>query len=441
MKTESSYVARAVPARPDVSTDSVQPRLGNGAGAPRRARRMPPARVLVTATALILISFVAQPLAHAQGTGVVEGRLVDKSDPSIIGAKVDLDVIGFAGGMSILKSATTDSTGKFRIDGLPTDQMLMIRANYKGANYHGQVSFDAAGKAYVEIEIFEPTDSTREIRVEGVRMAFQLVGDRLQSLQTVSFDNQTRPPKTYMNKEGNFRFSKAPGILELPKVDVSGPGAVMPLSQSPLESPDGLSYYSLYPLRPGITTFEIQEVLPYSSRTYTYRKKFYQDVSSFQIGVIPADMVVMGEGLTRVQVDGQRNFAVYSGGPVKAGTEVAWTFSGGTPVTQAAPAAGSGESTVKPAPTFVGQNALVIGPLLLMGFVVVLWYAYNNLQTASQSGDARTRELKERREQLLNSLANLDNRYESQTLDRREYVRLREQGKRQLRRIFLLLKK
>jgi hypothetical protein len=372
---------------------------------------------------------------------VVEGRLVDRTDPSIVGAKVDLDVIGFAGGMSILKSATTDSSGKFRIDGLPMDQMLMIRANYKGANYHGQVKFDASGRANVEIEIYEPTSSTKDIRIEGLRMAFQLSGGRLQSLQTISFDNRTAPPRTFMSTEGNFRFSKAPGILEPPKVDVSGPGAVMPLSQSPLESPDGLSYYSLYPLRPGITTFEIQEVLPYTNHTYTYRKKFYQDVDSFQIGVIPADVTLTGDGLTRMHVDGQKNFAVYSGGPVKAGTEVAWTFSGGTPVAQPAPAETAGESKVKPAPTYVGQNSLIIGPLLLMGFVVVLWYAYNNLQIPSQSSDARTKELKERREHLLNSLANLENQYESQTLDRREYVRQREQGKRQLRRIFLLLNK
>ncbi len=244
-----------------------------------------------------------------------------------------------------------------------------------------------------------------------------------------------------MSSGGNFRFSKAPGILEPPKIDVSGPGAVMPLAQSPLESPDGQSYYSLYPLRPGVTTFEIQELLPYTSHSYTFRKKFYHDAGTFEVGVIPQDMVVSGERLTRIQVDPQKNFAVYSGGPAKAGTEVVWTFSGGTPVAETSPAESRGESQVKPAPTYVGQNALIIGPLMLLGFIGVLWYAFNRIPAVSQGSDLRTRELRERREQLLNLLANLDGRYESQALDRREYLRQREQGKRQLRRISLLLKK
>ena len=78
---------------------------------------------------------------------------------------------------------------------------------------------------------------------------------------------------------------------------------------------------------------------------------------------------------------------------------------------------------------------------MLLGFIAVLWYAVNRIPAISQGSDLRTKELRERREQLLNLLANLDNRYESQALDRREYLKQREQGKRQLRRISMLLKK
>ncbi|HYK91358.1 MAG TPA: carboxypeptidase-like regulatory domain-containing protein, partial [Acidobacteriota bacterium] len=390
---------------------------------------------------LLLLSVALPGGAMAQGGGIVEGRLVNKTNPSIIAAKVDLDVLAFAGGLGIIKSTTTDSSGKFRIEGLPTDQMLLIRANYKGANYFGRVNFDPTGKASLEIEIYETTTSMDGIQAEGLRMAFQFAGDHLESIETISLNNQTQPPRTFMSMGGNFRFSKAQGILEPPKISVTGPGAPMPLAQSPLESPDGQSYYSLYPLRPGVTTFEIQTALPYPNRNYTYRTKFYQDVSSVQVGVIPQDMTLSGEGLTRVQVNQQRNFAVYAGGPLKAGTEVAWTFTGGTPVAEQPESQAPGESKVKPYPTDVGQNAFIVGPLLLMGFIVVLWYSYNHVQTLSPSSELRTKELKARRDQLLSFLANLDSQYENHALDRRDYVRQREQGKRQLRRISLLLKK
>jgi hypothetical protein len=395
---------------------------------------------------VVLVGLALQPV-YPQGNGVIEGKLVNGTDPSLAPAKVGLDVVSLGGGMSVLKSAVTDSAGRFRIDGLPTDQPMMVRADYKSVNYHGQVTLDTAGKGTLEIKVFEPTTSMKGIRVEGVRMGFQLVGDRLQTLEAISFSNVTNPPRTFVGDDSTFRFSKAPGLVEPPRLDVTGPGSSMPLTQSPLESADGRSYYSLYPLRPGTTTFEVQQLLPYAEKKYAYRERFYYDVESCEIGVIPQDMVLSGQGLKQVQTDAQRNFAVYSGGPVKAGTEVAWTFTGGTPTAQAPAPTGSmpsGEPTgggVKPAPTYVGQNALIIGSLLLMGFVVVLWYAHNQLLAVASGPNLRGQELKLRREQLLNYLADLDARYENNLLGRAEYMRERENGKRQLRRIALLLKK
>lgn len=59
----------------------------------------------------------------------MEGKLVNGTDPSVTPSEVDIDVIGLGGGMSVLKSTVSDSAGKFRVDGLPTDQPIMIRAN------------------------------------------------------------------------------------------------------------------------------------------------------------------------------------------------------------------------------------------------------------------------------------------------------------------------
>ena len=399
---------------------------------------------------LLLFLLATVPSAHPQQKGIAEGRITNLTDPSIVAAGVELEVIELGGGMSILKSATTDASGKFRIEGLPEDRRLMIRATYKGANYHGQLTFNA-GKATAEISVYEPTTSMKDIDVEAVRMGFQLVGDQLKSLETVTFNNKTRPPKTFTSPEGNFRVSKPPGILEPPQIRVTAPGSSLPLVQSALESADGKSYYSLYPLRPGVTTFEVQQLLPYTNKSYKYVKRFYQDVRSIDIGVTPQDLVVSGSGLSRAQTDSQRNFAVYVSKPVKAGTEVAWTFSGGTAVPEAAApqeapqgaAQGTGgEAEVTAVPNDVGRNALIIGPLLLMGFVLVLWYAFNHSQSENRgTPDFRLRQIRDRREQLLNSIAELDRRFETEALGKEEFLKQREETKRRLRRISLLLKK
>jgi hypothetical protein len=225
-------------------------------------------------------------------------------------------------------------------------------------------------------------------------------------------------------------------------MSVLPPEGSFPLSESPLESADGQSYYSLYPLRPGVTTFEVDQILPYENRTYEYQRKFYQDIGRLDIGVIPQDMVVSGEGLSKTQTDAQRNFSVYSGGPVKADTLVVWTLSGGTPAATAPVGESSAEPRITPMPTSVGQNALIIGPLLLIGFILVLWFSSDLIpEQAGKGPDFRANALRERREQLINYLVMLDHRFENHELGPREHSRLRELGKGQLRRIAALLGK
>jgi hypothetical protein len=334
------------------------------------------ATAIVSAFISIAVLSIA---AFPQQKGVVEGRLVNRTNPAIIARGVPIEIVGLAGGMSIIKSANTDSSGKFRIEGLPESEPLMIRAGYKGANYHAQMHFNETGKARVDIEVYEPTNSMAGISVDGIQMAFEAVGERLISVETISFNNKTNPPRTYVNSEGSLQVSKAAGIVEMPKIRVTAPGSSMPLIQTALESPDGQSYYSLYPLRPGITTFEIQQVLPYQNRSYAFTKKFFQDIRSISIGVIPKDIALSGQGLSKIQTDSGKNFSVYMSPPVKAGLEVTWNFSGGTVVEEPRQSSDAeGESNITVMPNIVGRNGLIIGPLLLAGFILVLWYAFNN---------------------------------------------------------------
>jgi len=379
------------------------------------------------------------PAARAQQQWIAEGKLINGTDPSIIARGVEVEILSLDVGMSIIKAGSTDSSGKFRFEGLPPNRRMMVRANYKDANYHAQLSF-TAGKANTDVTVYEPTTSMAGIEVQEAFLAFQQSGEDLKLLETVTFNNKTNPPMTFVAPEGTFRTSKSPGLLEPPQMRVTAPGSSMPVVQSVLESADGTNYYTLYPLRPGETTFEVQQLLPYKDRSYRLIKKFYQNVGSLNIGVIPQDMVLSGEGLSKIQSDGEKNFSIYRTPSIKAGTEIAWEFSGGTPVPDAAEEP-TGGSEIQAIPNDVGESAIMIGSLLLMGFVLVLWYAFNRSpEAAVGQADARTRTLKEQREQLLKSLAELDHRKDTESIGQDEYLKQREEGKRRLRRISLLLK-
>lgn len=392
------------------------------------------------AAALLMgaLAFVAAVRAAPQ-SGVVEGSLVNRTDTRMVPAGVDVDVIQLAGGMRVLQSIKTDAAGRFRVAGVPADSRLMVQATYKSVRYHQIVGFDASGIARVQIPVYETTADTAGVRLRDVRIACQYDGDRLRCLESYSLENASDPPRTVVAEEGSFRFSKAPGILEVPRMSVIAPGATFPLTEAPLESADGSSYYSLYPLRPGVTTFEIEQALPYASRYYAYEKRFYQDVDRLDIGVIPADMEVSGAGLTLVQTDREHNFAIYAAGPVRADAPVIWTFSGGTPVPGTRSESASVRGRIVPMPGRAGRNAMVIGPLLLLGFILGLWLSIGREGAPAAEGARRTRALEERREQLIHYLALLDHRFESGAVDAREYSTLRERGKNQLRRIAALL--
>ncbi len=380
----------------------------------------------------------------AQGQGVVDGRIINATNPANMLAAVPVDALGLAGGMSVLKSTATDASGKFHLDGLPTNGPILIRATFGGVSYYGQTGMDGPSKAPVEIRVYEATTSMQGIMAEPPQIAAKLTVDGMRIDESYTIKNEIKPPRSMMSDDGNFRFSKAPGILQPPGLSIAGSAVSMPVSQPPLESSDGQSYYSLYPLRPGITTFNIDQLVPYQNGSYTFRKKFYQDVSSVAIGVMPRDVNLSGGGVTKTQDNEAQNYAVYSVGPIKAGTEVVWTFTGGAPLVEAAapeaapaPIEGTG---IRPMPTLVGQNALMIGPLLLISLVIILWYAHHRvLIPSADSLEARARELKARREQLLNFIISLDEQYGRQAIDGREYSRLREQAKRHLRRIAMLL--
>jgi hypothetical protein len=163
------------------------------------------------------------------------------------------------------------------------------------------------------------------------------------------------------------------------------------------------------------------------------------------IGVVPQDMALSGEGLKKTQVDAAQNFSVYASAPIKAGTKLEWTFSGGTPVKETASAPATASESAKDAvtalPGSVGRNALIIGPLLLLGFILVLWYAYNRVPDKSQkTPESGLREIQARRESLLKALAEADRQFETGALDRKQHIKQREEGKRELFRIMRFLK-
>jgi hypothetical protein len=182
--------------------------------------------------------------------------------------------------------------------------------------------------------------------------------------------------------------------------------------------------------------------LPYESRNFTLKKKFYQDIDSLDIGVQPRDLAISGQGIKKIQSDPQEDFDVYSAPSVKSGSEMVLTFSGGTPIPEPETAESINESTVSVMPTEVGRDTPIIGAGLLIVFSGVLFYASKRMaKKPAEALNLSNRELRQRREELLNSIAGLDQQYENKSLEQKEYMQRRELAKRELQQIFQSLQK
>ena len=106
-------------------------------------------------------------------------------------------------------------------------------------------------------------------------------------------------------------------------------------------------------------------------------KKFFNNVKDITVGVTPQDMMISGNGLSKIEANA--NFMVYKSTPAKAGTEVAWDFSGGTATAaqETATPESESQSEIKTMPNAVGRNAVAVGSLLLMAFIIALWISFN----------------------------------------------------------------
>ena len=93
---------------------------------------MTPVRLALLFVAVALLA----PLALSQGQAIVEGRLVNGTNAASVPAGIQVDVISLGGGMRVMKSVSTDASGRFRIDGLSAGEPLLLRAEYKSVNYY-----------------------------------------------------------------------------------------------------------------------------------------------------------------------------------------------------------------------------------------------------------------------------------------------------------------
>jgi hypothetical protein len=249
---------------------------------------------------------------------------------------VEVVLIQLQGGMQPVAHTKTDASGRFTFDnpGIGAQPML-IRAEYKGVNFHQPLP---PGKDSVAVDVFEPTGEAKTITVPSHVVIFQPNGANLLVGEEYGVKNDSKPPLAYFRSEGNFE-AVLPDKAELKQIAAAGPSG-MPVVQSTIDK--GKNKYAIaFAFRPGESEVRLSYEIPYPNNSTTVNLPTSYGGGRLLV-VAPPTVQVTGEGL---QMAGQeQGMNIYERATVPAGAVVAVSLSGTAPPPAAAnsPDAGGG---------------------------------------------------------------------------------------------------
>jgi hypothetical protein len=220
--------------------------------AARRTPRKQCQAIRVAPIVLMLASFAAaQTLA-----GRVKNSTTGK--PS---AGDDVVVFKLDQGMEEAGRTKTDAKGRFSFKLGDAQTPYLVRAIHQGVTYHRMALPGTASS--VAIDVYDVAKKVNGIGVVADIMRIQASHGEIAVTRDFGVRNTSNPPRTQMN-ERNLEFYIPDGaqLVENSGTAITENGA--PVKSAPVPEGEKNRYSFIFPLRPGLTRFEMTYKIPYS---------------------------------------------------------------------------------------------------------------------------------------------------------------------------------
>jgi hypothetical protein len=216
--------------------------------------------VLLVTLTLLLASFAsAQTL-----TGTVKNTTTGKP-----AAGDEIVLLKLGQGMEEGGRTKADANGKFSFKLDDAQSPHLIRAIHQDVTYHRMAP---PGTTSVELEVYDVGKKIDGISVVADIMRVQVEQGQLEVMRAFAVQNNSKPPRTQMN-ERNLEFYVPDGA----KMD--GGSAMtangQPITSAPVPEGEKNRYSFIFPLRPGITQFQVAYEMPYSGSANLDPKSVY----------------------------------------------------------------------------------------------------------------------------------------------------------------------
>jgi len=371
-----------------------------------------------------LISLDVASLPKVEG-GMIEGRVINKNNEETVEG-VELTLTAYLGDRATEEKKTrTDSKGDFRFDNLPWNRGYSVSLNYKGAEYvtDRMVFYPEEDKKTLDLPVYEPTDSNKDISVNADHMVIQVSNEEIEVAEIMVFHNGSK--NIYIGRESQNAGRETLGF-DLPE----GATNVQLLdglkSESVIQTAEGFSDTS--PFEPGIKRVVYAYTLPYKPGSNIFEKRINYPTQGL--------VLLVSDTGVNVKVDG-----LSGGDPVSINNErfLRWTGTGLKPETRIRIEIG------KP---ILGGNLLkwvAFGVVLILVVVGIIYSFMIRKETQTgvreDTNEDTNKDLEMERRSLIEEIAELDDRFEAKEITEAEYRGMRSKKKERLIEITRKIKK
>ena len=222
---------------------------------------------IVRRSSIIALAFALSTLAAAQTlTGTVKNSTTGK--PS---AGDDVVMFKLGQGMEEAGRTKTDAKGQFSFKLDDGQAPHLIRAIHQDVTYHRMAP---PGTTSVEVEVFDVAKKVDGIEVVADIMRIQAAQGQIAITREFGVQNTSKPPRTQMN-ERNLEFYVPGGAHVIDESATATTENGNPLKSAPVPEGEKNRYSFIFPLRPGLTRFEVTYELPYSGSANIDPKSIY----------------------------------------------------------------------------------------------------------------------------------------------------------------------
>lgn len=219
------------------------------------------------ASALIATVVLLTAFASAQTlTGTVKNGTTGK--PS---AGDDVVLLKLGQGMEEGGRTKTDAKGHFSFKLDDAQAPHLIRAIHQEVTYHRMAP---PGTTSVEMEVYDAAKKIDGVSVVADIMRVQAQQGQMVVVREFGVQNSSKPPRTQMN-ERNLEFNIPSGAQIIPDSATATTEGGNPLKSAPVPEGEKDRYSFIFPLRPGLTRFEVAYQLPYSGSANIDPKSLY----------------------------------------------------------------------------------------------------------------------------------------------------------------------